>query len=120
MVILGRFAIARFFLGHSAGGTDAAIELAATLLLVAGTLFITDGLQTVLAGALRGLKDTRVPLLFASIGYWLIGFPAAWVMAFRMEYGAVGIWIGLSLGTLVYAALLSLRFLRLANRFAAS
>lgn len=118
LVILGRFAIARFFLGDAAASTDAVIELAATLLLVAATLFITDGLQTVLAGALRGLKDTRVPLLFASIGYWLIGFPAAWVLAFRMGYGAVGVWIGLSLGTLVYALFLSLRFRRLANRFA--
>ena len=118
-VILGRFAIARFFLGNTAGSGDAVIELAATLLLVAATLFITDGLQTVLAGVLRGLKDTSVPLLFASIGYWLIGFPAAWVLAFHMGYGAVGVWIGLSLGTLVYATLLSLRFLRLANRFAA-
>ena len=120
IVIVGRFAIARFFLGNTAGSGDAAIELAATLLLVAATLFITDGLQTVLAGCLRGLKDTRVPLLFAAIGYWLIGFPAAWALAFRMGFGAVGVWIGLSLGTLVYAALLSLRFLRLANRFAAS
>ena len=120
VVIVGRFAIARFFLGSAAGSGDAAIDLAATLLLVAATLFITDGLQTVLAGALRGLKDTRVPLLFASIGYWLIGFPAAWVLAFWVGYGAVGVWIGLSLGTLVYAALLTLRFLRLANRFAAA
>jgi MATE family multidrug resistance protein len=119
MVIFGRFAIARFFLGDTAASTDAVIDLAATLLLVGATLFITDGLQTVLAGALRGLKDTRVPLLFASIGYWLVGFPAAWVLAFSMGYGAVGVWIGLSLGTLVYATLLSLRFLRLANRFAA-
>jgi MATE family multidrug resistance protein len=119
LVILGRFAIARFFLSNTSGSGDAAIELAATLLLVGATLFITDGLQTVLAGALRGLKDTRVPLLFASIGYWLIGFPAAWALAFRMDYGAVGVWIGLSLGTLVYAALLTLRFLRLAHRFAA-
>ena len=119
LVILGRFAIARFFLGDAAASTDAVIELAATLLLVAATLFITDGLQTVLAGALRGLKDTRVPLLFASIGYWLIGFPAAWALAFRMGYGAVGVWIGLLLGTLAYAVFLSLRFRRLANRFAA-
>ena len=119
LVIAGRFAIARFFLGSAAGSGDAAIDLAATLLLVAATLFITDGLQTVLAGCLRGMKDTRIPLLFASIGYWLIGFPAAWALAFRMGYGAVGVWIGLSLGTLVYAALLSLRFGRLANRFAA-
>jgi multidrug resistance protein, MATE family len=119
LVILGRFAIARFFLGEAAASTNAVADLAATLLLVAATLFITDGLQTVLAGSLRGLKDTRIPLLFAAISYWLIGFPAAWVLAFRMDYGAVGVWIGLSLGTLVYAALLSLRFLRLANRFAA-
>jgi len=117
LVILGRFAIARFFLGDTAASSDAVIDLAATLLLVAATLFITDGLQTVLAGALRGLKDTSVPLLFASIGYWLIGFPAAWALAFRMDYGAVGVWIGLSLGTLVYATLLTLRFIALARRF---
>lgn len=120
MVILGRFAIARFFLGDADGSAGAAIDLAATLLLVAATLFVTDGLQSVLAGALRGLKDTRMPLVFAAIGYWLIGFPAAWELAFPMGYGAVGVWIGLSLGTLVYAALLVLRFLRLANRFGAA
>ncbi len=120
MVILGRFAIARFFLGDADGSAGAAIDLAATLLLVAATLFVTDGLQSVLAGALRGLKDTRMPLVFAAIGYWLIGFLAAWELAFPMGYGAVGVWIGLSLGTLVYAALLVLRFLRLANRFGAA
>jgi MATE family multidrug resistance protein len=120
LVVLGRFAIARFFLGNPAESADAVIDLAATLLLVAATLFMTDGLQTILAGALRGLKDTRMPLLFASIGYWLVGFPAAWTLAFWTDYGAVGVWIGLSLGTLVYAALLTLRFLRLAHRFAAS
>ncbi len=120
VVVLGRFAIARFFLDDAGGSAGAAIDLAATLLLVAATLFITDGLQSVLAGALRGLKDTRMPLVFAAIGYWLIGFPAAWELAFRMGYGAVGVWIGLSLGTLVYAALLVLRFQRLANRFGAA
>ena len=120
MVILGRFAIARFFLGNEDGGSDAAVALAATLLLVGATLFITDGLQTILAGSLRGMKDTRIPLLFAAISYWLVGFPAAWLLAFSAGYGAVGVWIGLSLGTLVYAIFLTLRFLRLANRFAAA
>ena len=71
-----------------------------------------------MAGSLRGMKDTRIPLLFAAIGYWLVGFPAAWVLAFQAQLGAVGVWIGLSLGTLVYAGLLVLRFRRLANRFA--
>jgi MATE family multidrug resistance protein len=118
MVIAGRFAIARLFLGHAAESAEATIELAATLLLVAATLFIADGVQTIMAGSLRGMKDTRVPLLFAAIGYWLIGFPAAWELAFRAGLGAVGVWIGLSLGSLVYAVLLVLRFRRLANRFA--
>ena len=120
MVILGRFAIAQLFLGNSTGSADATIELAATLLLVGATLFIADGLQTIMAGSLRGMKDTRIPLLFAVIGYWLVGFPAAWALAFQAHLGAVGVWIGLSLGTLVYAMLLILRFRRLANRFASA
>ncbi len=118
-VVVCRFDIARLFLGNTAGSAVATIDLAATLLLVGATLFITDGLQAIAAGALRGLKDTRVPLLFAVIGYWLIGFPAAWILAFHAELGAVGVWIGLSVGTAVYATLLVLRFIRLANRFAA-
>ena len=120
LVIAGRFAIARLFLGHAAESAEATIELAATLLLVAATLFIADGVQTIMAGSLRGMKDTRVPLLFAVVGYWLIGFPAAWELAFRANLGAVGVWIGLSLGSLVYASLLVLRFQRLANRFASA
>jgi MATE family multidrug resistance protein len=69
----------------------------------------------VAAGALRGMNDTRIPLLFAAISYWMIGFPAAYGLAFRTELGAVGVWIGLSCGTAVYAVLLILRFRRLAN-----
>ena len=118
-VILGRFGIARLFLGSTDATADATIALAATLLLVGATFFITDALQAVVAGALRGLKDTRMPLLFAVIGYWVIGFSAAWVLAFQADLGAVGVWIGLSIGTTVYAALLIVRFRRLSNRLAA-
>jgi len=112
-VILGRFAIAQIFLGQA---TDAAAELTATLLLVGATFFIADGIQTIAAGSLRGMNDTRVPLLFATISYWLIGFTFACGLGFRTPLGAVGIWIGLSCGTLVYAALLLLRFRLLASR----
>jgi len=55
--------------------------------------------------------------LFAAISYWLIGFSAAYALAFSTPLGASGVWIGLSLGTAVHATLLILRFLRLANRF---
>ena len=57
-----------------------------------------------------------MPLLFAVIGYWIIGFPAAWALGFQADLGAVGVWIGLSIGTTVYAGLLCLRFWRLSRR----
>ena len=117
LVVASRFGIARIFLGATAANAGAVIDLVATLLMVGATLFVLDGLQTIAAGALRGLKDTRMPLVFALIGYWLVGFPSAWVLAFHAGLGAVGVWIGLSVGTAVYACFLILRFHRLAARF---
>ena len=115
-VIVTRFSIAQLFLGANLANIDATVELAAELLMVGATFFITDGLQTVAAGALRAMNDTRVPLLFAAVSYWVIGFCAAYVLAFLTPLGATGVWVGLSLGTLVYAMLLVLRFRRLAKR----
>jgi MATE family multidrug resistance protein len=112
-VIIGRFGIAEIFLGEN---TDATAELSATLLLVGSTFFIADAIQTIAAGALRGMNDTRVPLLFAMLSYWLIGFACACWLAFWTPSGAVGVWIGLSIGTAVYAALLLLRFRSLASK----
>jgi MATE family multidrug resistance protein len=114
-VIVTRFAIARLFLGENLANIDATILLAAQLLLVGATFFITDGLQTIAAGALRGINDTRVPLLFAAVSYWVIGFCSAYVLAFFTPLGATGVWVGLSLGTLVYATLLILRFRSLSS-----
>ena len=117
-VIVSRFAIARLFfgLGESA---EVAVQLTADLLLVGATFFITDGVQGIVAGALRGMNDTKVPLLFAAVSYWLIGFTLACGLGFRTDLGAIGVWIGLSCGTAVYALLLSLRFRLLASRLAA-
>lgn len=112
-VILGRFGIAELFLGAR---TDATAELAATLLLVGSTFFIADAIQTVAAGALRGMNDTRVPLLFAILSYWLIGFACACWLGFWTPWGAVGVWVGLSIGTAVYAVLLVVRFRLLTAR----
>jgi MATE family multidrug resistance protein len=117
-VIVLRFAIARFFLGADIENADAAITLAAGLLMIGATFFITDGLQTIAAGALRGINDTRVPLLFAAVSYWGIGFCSAYALAFHTPLGPQGVWVGLSLGTLVYATLLIARFRRLAGRLA--
>jgi MATE family multidrug resistance protein len=117
LVIISRFAIGRFFFGI-ADGADASVALTANLLLIGATFFIGDGVQSIAAGALRGMSDTRVPLLFAAVGYWLIGFTVACLLGFRTGLGALGVWIGLSTGTAVYATLLVLRFRRLASRFA--
>jgi len=115
-VVLTRFAIARFFFGQASVNAQATVALAAQLLLVGASFFVTDAIQSIAAGSLRGMRDTRVPLVFAAIGHWLIGFSAAYAAGFRTSLGAVGVWIGLSAGTAVYAALLTLRFHLLAAR----
>jgi MATE family multidrug resistance protein len=112
-VILGRFLIAEIFLGEA---VDATATLTATLLLIGSTFFITDGIQTVANGALRGMNDTRIPLLFATFSYWLVSFTAAWALGFWTPLGAAGVWVGLSIGTVVFAVLLVLRFRRLASK----
>jgi MATE family multidrug resistance protein len=120
VVILARFAIARFFLGEDMADADATVALAAELLLIGATFYITDGLQSIAVGALRGLKDTRIPLLFAAIGYWAIGFSLSYLLGLHTALGAIGVWAGLSIGTTVYAALLVLRFRLLASRLASA
>jgi MATE family multidrug resistance protein len=116
-VIISRFGIAEVFLGES---TDATAELSATLLLVGSTLFIADAIQTIAAGALRGMNDTRIPLLFAVLSYWLIGFACACWLGFWTSWGAVGVWIGLSVGTAIFAILLLLRFRALTSKLTLS
>jgi len=69
------------FLRRRGGKRGRVIDLTAVLLMVGATFFVADGIQTVAAGALRGMNDTRIPLLFPAISYWLIGFPAAYGLA---------------------------------------
>ncbi len=108
VVIASRAGIAHLFLGSAAGSaTVAMVEL---LLIVGTTFFICDGVQTTAAGALRGLNDTRMPLVFAAISFWLVGFTASYVLGFPLGFGAVGVWIGFSCGVVVFALLLILRF----------
>ncbi len=116
LVALTRHAIPLLFLGASAPEADATVTLAATLLLLGMSFFIADGVQTVAAGALRGLNDTKLPLLFSAVSFWGIGFASSYWLAFSAGLGAVGVWIGLSLGLLVYALLLVWRFQELTRQ----
>jgi multidrug resistance protein, MATE family len=113
IVIALREVIPIMFLGGDGPANAATAKLAGTLLLVGATFFVTDAVQGIAAGALRGLNDTRVPMLFAAISFWLIGFASAYLLAFSAGFGAVGIWIGFSLGVATFAVLLVWRFNRL-------
>jgi MATE family multidrug resistance protein len=116
LVVASRNHIPVLFLGQSAADAGATATLAATLLMLGASFFIADGIQTVAAGALRGLNDTRMPLLFAAICFWAIGFAACYVLGFTLGWGAIGIWIGLSLSVMLYAVLLVWRFHLLTKR----
>jgi MATE family, multidrug efflux pump len=113
IVIALRDVIPVMFLGGDDSANAATAQLAGTLLLVGATFFVTDAVQGIAAGALRGLNDTRVPMLFAAISFWLVGFTSAYLLAFSAGFGAVGIWTGFSLGVATFAVLLVWRFNRL-------
>jgi multidrug resistance protein, MATE family len=85
------------------------IAIALQLLAIAALFQIADGVQTIAAGALRGYRDTAVPMLYAALGYWVVGFAGGWALAFPLGYGPVGLWWGLALGLAVVAALLTMR-----------
>lgn len=114
MVTMFRGEIPLLFLGTAADPSTA--TLAAQLLALGATFFVADGVQTIAAGGLRGINDTRVPLLFAGASFWVIGFIAAYVLAFHFGMGARGIWIGLSLGVTTYGILLIWRMMILLRR----
>jgi MATE family multidrug resistance protein len=92
------------------------VALAATLLAFGATFFIVDGVQTIAAGALRGLNDTRVPLAFAALSFWAVGFATSYTLAFPAGLEAIGIWVGFTVGLGVYATLLVWRFNALTRR----
>ena len=82
-------------------------------LMAAAALFqLVDAAQVMALGVLRGVQDTRVPMLIAGVAYWVIGVPASYVLGISLGYGGVGIWLGLALGLAVAAVLLIWRFLR--------
>lgn len=88
------------------------IGLAVTFLSFAALFQIFDGAQAVAAGMLRGLHDTKVPMILAAIGYWGVGLPLGVLLAFHFGFEGNGIWIGLSSGLAVVAVLLLVRWLR--------
>lgn len=84
----------------------AVLALGSTLLLVAAVFAMFDGVQGVTTGVLRGLGDTRTPMVTNLAGHWLLGLPVGYTLCFAFGLGAVGLWIGLSTGLIIVGIIL--------------
>ena len=86
------------------------ISIASTMLILAAFFQISDGLQAVAAGALRGMQDVQFPAIIAFISYWIVMIPTCYILAFPMHMGLQGIWIGFIIGLSLAAVLQLIRF----------
>jgi len=91
-------------------------RVAVTLLFMAAIFQISDGMQVSAAGALRGLKDTKVPMLITVIAYWVIGMPLGYALGITLGGGARSMWIGIICGLTTAAILLNTRFFLVTKR----
>jgi MATE family multidrug resistance protein len=92
------------------------IFITSKLLLIAAIFQISDGIQVVVLGALRGLQDVKIPMYITFIAYWIIGFPISFYLGKYTDLKAVGIWIGLLAGLTAAALFLYIRFVRLTRK----
>lgn len=106
------------FLDGSNPDTPRIIAVGALLLVIAGLFQMADAMQVMALGLLRGIRDTRVPMIAAAVSYWVIGIPCSYVLGFPLGFGAAGIWTGLVVGLLFAAALMMWRFWTLAPKAA--
>lgn len=91
-------------------------SMAASLLIIAGLFQLSDGLQVVSLGALRGLEDVKVPTILTFIAYWVLALPIGYFLGFVIDLGAEGVWYGLFIGLTVIAIALIIRFNRLTKK----
>jgi MATE family multidrug resistance protein len=104
------FIVARGFLPTLYVSDVAVIELASSLLIVAAFFQLSDGVQVVCAGALRGIQDVKVPSLLIFVAYWIIALPVGYWLAFVRNLGPHGIWLGLLIGLTLTALAMVFRF----------
>ncbi len=104
--------LAHLFLDLEHPDSASVAGIAASFLVIAAVWQVMDGAQAVAMGVLRGLKDTRVPMIIAGFGYWAVGAPAGLYAAFALGLGGPGIWYGLILGLFVVSVLTTIRWMR--------
>jgi MATE family multidrug resistance protein len=110
------FIFGRYFLPTLYIEDQAVIQLTASLLIIAAFFQLSDGIQVVTAGALRGLQDVKIPSLLIFVAYWIIALPLGYWLAFPLQMGANGIWIGLFLGLTLTATAMVVRFNKLSRK----
>ncbi len=93
------------------------IDIGVRLLAIAGAFQVFDGTQAVATGVLRGIGDTRTPMIMNVIGHWVLGLPVGYVLCFGRGWGVIGLWIGLSIGLVFVAVVLTVIWHRRTARF---
>jgi MATE family multidrug resistance protein len=112
IMTLGRRELVGLFLPLEDAANQPVIELAMSFVAFAGFFQFFDCSQGAAAGMLRGLQDTRVPMILTAVGYWGVGLPLSILLAFPLGLEGTGIWIGLAAGLAVVAGLLTYRWLK--------
>lgn len=102
--------IIALFLDLSKPESAGIIAFGTALLAVAALFQMADAMQVMALGLLRGIRDTRLPMIIAAVSYWGIGVPAAYLLAFRAGWGGQGLWLGLTLGLVCAATTMMWRF----------
>ena len=99
------------FISPDDSAKDAIIAVGVSLLFIASIFQIFDAGQVMMLGALRGFQDTKIPMLIAAFGYWLVGLPMCYYLGVYLNYGGIGVWMGLVLGLAIVCILLIVRLI---------
>jgi len=106
------------FIDPSDPARDAVVAIGISLLAAAAVFQLVDAAQVMALGLLRGVQDTRAPMIIAIISYWVVGLPVSYALGFPLGLGGVGIWLGLTVGLALAAVLMMARFWLRAVRIA--
>ena len=97
-------------------GFERVSALVSNIMIIAAIFQVFDGAQVIMARCLRAVRDTYFPLWLGAFGYWVMGIGGGYLLAFPMGWGGQGLWVGLAMGLIVTAILLTLRFAALTRR----
>ncbi len=116
LFVLLHIILPQFFVNENVLQTSEVITIASSLILIAAVFQLSDGIQVVVLGALRGIQDVKIPMYITFVAYWIIGFPISIYLGLYTNLKAIGVWIGLLSGLTAAALFLYLRFNKLSKK----